>query len=267
VGSGRLLWAKLACLPFTCCNPAAPKPMTTTTTISAKGARGRPRIFLFDIDGTLLTADGAGKRALTLALDHVFGRPNAVDGIDFRGMTDTLIIEQALSRWQSSVQSTEIDEVFTIYLEHLKQELVASHSARALPGVAELLERLLALNGPVAIGLGTGNIEPAAYLKLARVGLNHYFTFGGFGSDHRVRSEIIRVGAERGSSRLGFALSDCDVIVIGDTFHDVDAALAMGARAVAVGTSGVALEALVARGASYAFATLQDSQVLSALLE
>jgi phosphoglycolate phosphatase-like HAD superfamily hydrolase len=118
----------------------------------------------------------------------------------------------------------------------------------------------------VAIGLGTGNIEPAAYLKLRRVGLDGYFRFGGFGSDHRLRSEILRTAATRGSQQLGRQLSECDTIVIGDTFHDVDAALEIGARAVCVGTSGIALDQLLARGARHVFETLADPRVLQVLL-
>jgi len=81
-----------------------------------------------------------------------------------------------------------------------------------------------------------------------------------------VRSEIIRIGAARGSLRLGCALADCQVVVIGDTFHDIDAALAIGARAVGVGTSGRTPQELLARGATHAFETLQDSAVLATLL-
>ncbi len=225
-----------------------------------------PKVILFDIDGTLLTAHGAGKRALTLALRYVFGRENAFDGIDFRGMTDALIIEQALARGQAAVRPSELEAVYSAYLRELERELCASHSARAMPGAAELLDWLRRQTGPIAIGLGTGNIEPAAYMKLRSVNLDAYFSFGGFGSDHRIRSEIIRVGAQRGAASLGCAFDECQVIVIGDTFHDVDAALAIGARAIGVGTSGVTADALLQHGASYAFDGLDNPLVRTALL-
>ena len=134
------------------------------------------------------------------------------------------------------------------------------------PRVVALLDALHVRGGPLAIGLGTGNIEQAAYMKLEKVGLSRYFKFGGFGSDHRVRSELLRIGAARGCQQLGCELSDCEVVVIGDTYHDVDAALAIGARPVGVGTSGKTPQELLSRGASHAFETLEDSSVLAALL-
>jgi phosphoglycolate phosphatase len=229
--------------------------------------RSSPRILLFDIDGTLLSANGAGKRALSLAFEDVCGRGDAVDGIDFRGMTDALVIEQALATQSGPSRSLHVNDIYAAYLRHLERELAESRTARVLPGVKSLLDALIARGGQLAIGLGTGNIEPAAYMKVNRVGLGSYFTFGGFGSDHRVRSEIIRIGATRGSLRLGCTLAKCQVVVIGDTFHDIDAALAIGARAVGVGTSGRTPQELLARGATHAFETLQDSAVLAALLD
>jgi len=230
-------------------------------------ASNAPRILLFDIDGTLLTADGAGRRALSAALNDVCGRCNAVEGIDFRGMTDALIIEQALSAAAGSARNFDLNEVYSVYLTHLEQELTGLQSARALPGVVPLLTALHSHEGRLAIGLGTGNIQAAAYMKLGNVGLAQYFDFGGFGSDHRIRSEILRIGASRGCLQLGCALADCEVVVIGDTYLDIDAALAIGARSVGVGTSGKTPSELLSRGATHAFENLEDPSVFSALLD
>ncbi len=224
----------------------------------------QPKILLFDIDGTLLSADGAGRRALARAFEDITGVKEAVAGIDFRGMTDAIIVEMARTRLSLNVSERQI---LAQYLVHLERELDASEASRALPGATELLNALAPHGDALAIGLGTGNIEPAAFLKLRRVGLDGYFHFGGFGSDHRLRSEILRKAALRGSQRLRRRLSECDIVVIGDTFHDVDAALEIGARAVCVGTSGIALDQLRARGAQHAFESLADPDVLRVLLD
>jgi len=227
--------------------------------------QSQPKILLFDIDGTLLAADGAGRRALELAFHEITGTDGAVANIDFRGMTDGLIVEQALARL--SRESSEASSIYEHYLQHLERELGLSTGTHALPGAAELLNALAPHRHSLAIGLGTGNIEPAAYLKLTRVGLAAHFSFGGFGSDHRLRSEILRTAALRGGKLLGRDPLECDTIVIGDTFHDVDAALAIGARAVCVATSGRTVEELRERGAQYAFENLAVPQVLQVLTE
>jgi phosphoglycolate phosphatase-like HAD superfamily hydrolase len=225
----------------------------------------QPRILLFDIDGTLLTADGAGRRALSMAIRDVCGRSDAVEGIDFRGMTDALIIEHALRARPGTTGDYNIQEIYSTYLRYLKRELTKSQSVRTLPGVVSVLNGLRRQRNLLAVGLGTGNIEEAAYMKLGRAGLKEYFTFGGFGSDHHTRSELLRIGAARGAKHLGFALADCAVIVIGDTYHDVDAALAIGAQCIGVGTSGKTPSELRLRGATHAFENLEDPLVMEAL--
>jgi phosphoglycolate phosphatase-like HAD superfamily hydrolase len=225
----------------------------------------QPRILLFDIDGTLLTADGAGRRALSLAFRDVCGRSDAVEGIDFRGMTDALIIEHALRAGPGTTGDCNIQDIYSTYLKHLKRELAKSQSVRTLPGVLSVLDGLREQRNLLAVGLGTGNIEEAAYMKLSRAGLGEYFNFGGFGSDHHTRSELLRIGAARGAKHLGFALADCTVIVIGDTYHDVDAALAIGAQCIGVGTSGKSPAELRLRGARHAFDNLEDPFVIEAL--
>ena len=189
----------------------------------------------------------------------------AVADIDFRGMTDALIVEQVLTHVAAAERTSTANSIYAAYLQHLERELTESPSVRPMPGAPELLGALDWQSASVAIGLGTGNLEPAAFLKLNRVGLGGYFEFGGFGTDHRLRSEILRIGAERGARRLQRAPADCDIIVIGDTFHDVDAALAIGARAVCVATSGLTTTELKARGAHHAFESLADARVLEIL--
>jgi phosphoglycolate phosphatase-like HAD superfamily hydrolase len=107
-----------------------------------------------------------------------------------------------------------------------------------------------------AVGLGTGNVREGARLKLGRVGLFEHFDFGGYGCDAEDRAEVIRIGAERGASALGRTLSECRVVVIGDTPKDVAAAQAIGAECVGVATGSYSVDALLACGATAAFSDL-----------
>jgi phosphoglycolate phosphatase len=50
------------------------------------------RLFLFDIDGTLVTARGAGRLALEEALRQTYGTAGDIDRYDFRGRTDPRIV-------------------------------------------------------------------------------------------------------------------------------------------------------------------------------
>jgi phosphoglycolate phosphatase len=225
-----------------------------------------PLIVLFDIDGTLLNAHGAGRRALERAFVEVTGLHDAISRVDFRGMTDLGILEAGFAAKGMKASAEVGRQVLLRYLSLLEQELLGDRTAILLPGAVALLDWIETTFPLAAVGLGTGNIEAGAYAKLRAVGLAHRFGFGGFGSDHAERHEILRVGAERGAARHGAIPSECRTLAIGDTLRDVGAALAIGAECIAVGTSGVELSSLAAAGAHLAVPTLEEPQVREHLL-
>ncbi|MBW2731244.1 MAG: haloacid dehalogenase-like hydrolase [Deltaproteobacteria bacterium] len=223
-----------------------------------------PTVLLFDVDGTLIDNGGAGRRAMVSAFKALHGPTPWLD-FSFAGMTDLAIVRGGLR--QGSLPDTPefIAAVLDTYLAGLVEEITHATDYVVFPGVTETLERGAELPH-CAVGLGTGNVERGAKIKLARAGLNHYFSFGGFGSDREDRSELLRVGAGRGAALLQQRVEDCRVVVIGDTPRDVVAALAIGAECVGVGTGiSSSPEELLACGATAAFANLEDEAAQSAI--
>jgi phosphoglycolate phosphatase-like HAD superfamily hydrolase len=226
----------------------------------------KPLILLFDIDGTLLHAHGAGRRAISRAFECLLGAPGAIDAVDLQGMTDPLILKAGLAAIGASHREDLLEALLEAYLASLELELLADASVTVLAGVTELLSTLPTVDRPMAVGVGTGNVEAGARAKLGRCGLDSHFTFGGYGSDHELRSELLRVGARRGAQRLGVPVEQCRTLVIGDTRRDIEAARAIGAECLAVGTGGVALDALLAHGATCAVKDLSDPQAFAFLM-
>jgi phosphoglycolate phosphatase-like HAD superfamily hydrolase len=225
-----------------------------------------PTVLLFDIDGTLVSTGGAGRRAMVGAFASVHGRHDVFDGLSFAGMTDRAIARHGLRAIaETLVSEEEIDRVLEAYLRLLEVELVKAEGYRVLPGVKALLDVLRA-DSDVAVGLGTGNVRRGAYAKLARGGLDGAFAFGGFGCDAEDRTELLRRGARRGAELLGVSLEECRIVVVGDTPKDVAAARGIGAPCVAVETGSYSAAALRACGARHVFATLADDGVRAALL-
>jgi phosphoglycolate phosphatase-like HAD superfamily hydrolase len=181
------------------------------------------------------------------------------------GMTDRLIIRQALAHIGVEVTEAANDRVLPTYLDVLREEVAAcpDDRYRVHAGMREAIAGARARGA--AVGLGTGNIREGAHLKLARVGLEDAFRFGGFGCDAEDRVALIRIGAQRGAAELGAALEDCRVVVIGDTPKDVAAAQAIGAACVGVGTGHYTPAALMACGAAAAFTDLADPDAPAAL--
>ncbi len=223
-------------------------------------------IALFDIDGTLLRAGGAGRRAVELALGEVLDELDdevSLQSVEFAGRTDPWIVRAALMQYGVAADDDLIHEVLRRYVAHLPRELERADTFEVLPGVLALLSEL-SDRQDLVLGLGTGNTEPAAYAKLARGGLDSFFAFGGFGSDHAERPEVLRTALHRGLERTGVQMENARVVVIGDTPHDVAAARAIGAHCVAVSTGGYEPSALEAAGASVVVSDLRASAVRSA---
>jgi len=228
--------------------------------------RMQPIIALFDIDGTLLRAGGAGRRSVELALGEVLDDTDgdiSLESVEFAGRTDPWIVRTALMQYGVTADDGLIHDVLRRYLAHLPRELELARAFEVLPGALSLLSELSARED-VVLGLGTGNTEPAAYAKLARGGLDSFFSFGGFGSDHSDRAELLRAGLQRGLERTGQQRGTERIVVVGDTPHDVAAAHAIGAVCVAVSTGGYDGLALETAGAAVVVSDLNCAAVRSA---
>jgi HD superfamily phosphodiesterase/phosphoglycolate phosphatase-like HAD superfamily hydrolase len=220
-------------------------------------------ILLIDIDGTLILTGGAGRRGLALAFGELHGRPDACENIRFGGMTDHLILEAAFDYIGVAPTAAAKEALFVCYLRHLEAEVAAS-DYQIMPGAEAFVAAITGLPG-VAVGLGTGNIERGARIKLARGKLGAPFDFGGFGSDATARADVIAAGIRRGAQRLeGTAIP---AMIVGDTPKDVEAAHANGARCVAVATGGYTYKELWDSGADFVFETLESPGVLAATLD
>ena len=225
----------------------------------------RPTVVLVDVDGTLITTGGTGRRALERAFERVHGRADACEHFSFAGMTDRAIFRQGLKAIGDEGGEGEIDTLLESYLAHLAEEVARAPIYRVHDGIVDALDALSALDH-VALGLGTGNVEAGARTKLARVDLNRYFDFGGYGCDAEPRAELIRVGAERGARRLGVTLDACRLVIVGDTPKDIAAAHANGGECVAVATGGATFEALISAGGDVVCHDLTDPEAMAALL-
>lgn len=225
-----------------------------------------PTVVLFDIDGTLVTMAGAGRRAVNRTFQKLYGRGDACETMRFDGMTDRSIVRRGLETIGAHVSAAAMDVWFEAYVPILAEEIAASDPSRVRthPGMEQAV--LAARAAGMAVGLGTGNVRAGAQLKLERVGLHQHFDFGGFGCDAEPRADVIRIGAERGAARLGASLAACRVVVIGDTPNDIAAARAIGAECIGVGTGSFTAEALLDHGASAAFADFTAQGALRALL-
>ena len=195
------------------------------------------RLFLFDIDGTLVTARGAGRQAIGRALEKTYGASGPIETYDFRGKTDPRIVWD-LMRGAGLAEAriaAGLAECFAAYVGELETAIGDGARVTILPGVVDLV-RALAAREDAVVGLLTGNVEAGARVKLRTTGLWPLFRVGAFGSDHIDRRRLPAIACERALELTGRRFAFEEVTIIGDTPLDVDCARACGAQAVAVAT-------------------------------
>ncbi|MDE2038947.1 MAG: HAD family hydrolase [Elusimicrobia bacterium] len=207
------------------------------------------KVLLFDVDGTLIRAGGAGRGALDAACRRLYGKRNACSQVSLAGRTDLWNFRQAFLRSVGrKPTAAELERLHRAYLESLPRHIKKAlrDNAYVLPkGVRGLLKRL-SREKDVLLGLGTGNMERGARLKLEPSGLNAYFLFGGYGSDAFHRPTLLKRAVRRARALASCPIRDEDVFVIGDTPLDVAAGKKAGYKTIGVGTGFSRWEDLVA---------------------
>ena len=215
------------------------------------------RILLFDIDGTLVSTGGAGAVAWRQAFEELHGIPADIGKFTDAGMTDPDVgartFEAVLGREPTP---HELAQLVQRRLEHLPEAVAASEGYRVLPGVPERL-RQLSRDGHL-LGIITGNGDGAAHIKLARGGLNRWFSFGAYASAGLDRAGIVRQAVLRGEAMFGRDVPNTQIYVIGDTPLDVQAAHAAGCTAVGVATGHFDAAALREAGADHVVDTMEE---------
>jgi phosphoglycolate phosphatase-like HAD superfamily hydrolase len=227
------------------------------------------RIALFDIDGTLLSMGGAARDAFTQALTEASGRPIVPDKTSFVGKTDPQIARELLTRHgvDGEELAPAILRTIRLYLGYFETALRETRGARLLPGVPALLAAL-ARREDVRVALLTGNVETGARLKLGYFDLTAYFDFriSAFGSDDADRYQLPARALERARAVIGPGVAGDQLVIIGDSEHDVLCGREVGARSVAVATGWTAADTLRALGPDVLLADLSDTDAAIAAI-
>ena len=227
---------------------------------------GTAKLLLFDVDGTLILSGGAGLRSVNRAFMDLFGLRDAMATCHPDGKTDPAIFsEVARAHLKRDLSDSEKSAVAGAYLEALRGEVSRSPGYEIMPGVTALLEALSS-DGRLFLGLATGNLEAGARIKLGRAGLDRYFAFGGYGSDDERRDRLVAIAITRGQRVAGRDFPPEDIIVIGDTTRDIDAARAVGVRALVVPTGSTPVSDLAGHNPDAILDDLSDVEAfLSAI--
>lgn len=237
------------------------------------------KLVLFDIDGTLVLTGGAGIRAMNRACEELVGHPHALEGIPVAGRTDRIILTDVVTRAGHSLHDGLLGQLRDRYIDNLRLEIekpgrlqsFESLGARGgikavMPGIRELLD-ILDQREDVFLGLLTGNFEAGARIKLEHFDLWRYFPCGAFGDDAADRNELVPFAVERARRRGLPEMDPSNILVVGDTPHDVACARAVGATPVGVATGGFTAGQLRESGADIVYENLGNPADFMTLID
>lgn len=222
------------------------------------------KLLLFDIDGTLISAGGAGTRSLNKAFEEVMGIKEAFKNFEMAGKTDIQIVKEGLKLLGIEPSQYLVEELIQSYIKFLQIE-IHNNSKHLKPGVRDFIELNLG-NFGYPMGLLTGNIEKGARIKLEPFGLNPLFPFGAFGSDHEDRNQLLPLAINRFTEKFQKNIDFSQVIVIGDTPRDVACAKPYGAKVIAVATGPYSVDELKETEADIVVENLGQKEKLLSLL-
>ena len=220
-------------------------------------------LMLFDIDGTLVQGAKCHYQAYIEGVKKFYGMEDYVHSINAAGKSDKLILKEILTLGGLTAEEIQkdfqncLDFMTDYYLKNVQYENI-----HVFEGTAELLEELKRKNA--LLGLVTGNLEPIAYAKLGRVGLDSYFSFGGFGSDNADRSLMVKKALSIAKNQLEF--NGDKIFVIGDTPRDVEAAHLNNLKTIAVATGMYSVKELRDCGADYVVENFKNKDEILKIL-
>lgn len=221
------------------------------------------KILLFDIDGTLLDPAGFGRTCCQRALEDVLEIPISAESVEMAGRTDWQIVNDFLA--QAGLDETQIEvhrqAVFAALTHHI-EKAAASSRMYLLPGVKPLLNRL-AQDSNFLLGLVTGNLRQTVIHKLRAVGIEpNFFSFGAFGDEHYDRNCLPSLAIKRASQLLGYDVSPQEVLVIGDTPHDIACTHHTGLKVLSVSTGLYAFDDLAKSHPDFLLEDLSDTDLV-----
>jgi phosphoglycolate phosphatase-like HAD superfamily hydrolase len=191
------------------------------------------KLYLFDIDGTLLSPGPSARKALNTAIENKTGHPANLQIADVAGLTDQLIIRNVLNNLEFNGDiEHKAKEILGEYLNLFRAAYAESTLPFIFKDAIKLLERIEESGN--AIALLTGNARIGAQIKLGKFDLWERFTFGVYGDDGITRTDLPAVAQKRARDVLDIEFSMKNMVIIGDTPNDARTAQVNGCESIIV---------------------------------
>jgi len=219
------------------------------------------KLFLFDIDGTLISPGPSARKAINRAIENFTGIPPKLQIKDVAGMTDRLIVKNALKKSGTDGDTTEvINSIINDYLTLFESTYLESTGAFVYEDALDLVQKVK--EKLIPLGLLTGNVKRGAEIKLNRFDLMKHFSFGAFGEEGATRSDLPIVARNRANQVLDQNYEYDEIVLVGDTPEDAIAAKVNGCKSIIVCRRQEWYDEIVKAGANLIVDSLDDSAII-----
>lgn len=200
------------------------------------------KLIIFDLDQTLIDLIEVHDEAVLRMFKETFGVEARITEIDYAGrsLMDSFAALADMKGVPRNVFEGKKPHLMQTY-ERIFAEIVPADSSRyVLPGVRPLLEGL-SRTGHLLM-LYTGDSPGIVRAVFKATGLGKYFKACFYGTEVKVRAEMVKMAIEKAQEMTGKQFEGKDVVVIGDSVRDVECGKAFGALTIAL-TTGIHTEA------------------------
>ena len=182
------------------------------------------KLFLFDIDGTLISPGGVSRGLLAKAISHETGQNVELGYNDVAGFTDRSITRHALARLDHGglVSETLLNSILDAYVDSMKIEFTESDEPFIYKDCVALLDAVEGAGH--AMFLLTGNMKSVSKIKLEKFGLWDRFRFGIFADDAEEKLSMPLLAREKAWDVMAESYRLENMILVGDTVQDAEAA-------------------------------------------
>lgn len=223
----------------------------------------RKHVILFDIDGTLVSAQKAQhdeRRRYIYAIRDVTGKEPIVVPSRFAGMVDPQICKILLTDigldedTQKDLMPKVLARMGEVYHEMKKDKRVLNDS------VEELL-RVLSRSPIHVLGVLTGNVSAVGEEKLTITGIKPYFSERFYADGYYDRNRLVEDAVEACVAK--YHLSDRkSIMIVGDTPLDMTAANTADVTSMGIASGIFSMTQLSRAGAKLVFPDLKPSKGL-----
>lgn len=225
------------------------------------------KLVLFDIDGTIIfhLKTHRFEDQYEFGFKQVFGIDAPFDLAKFNGTVDRqnsweIVREYGVSR---ETFLRKFPEYVKVMHEVLSSRGKKQTLYTPIPDALALIKKLHTQKN-IFLGVITGNAQRIAKWKLAHTGLLSYFPFGLYGDEAESRAELAGLVFEKAKKELGIVFEASQIVVVGDTVHDIRCGKAIGAVTVGVTTGRHGhKDVLSPEYPDYVVDTLLDARILS----